>query len=77
MTGWTATEVAGGESQELLASSTSDWASRFTVGSTSAEVTMSVQNRIRVWMLWGQLVVVVLLVLAALPGRARRDEEAV
>ena len=75
--GWTATEVAGGESQKLPSSSTSEWASRFTVGSTSAEVTMSVQNRIRVWMLWGQLVVVALLVLAALPGRARRDEEAV
>jgi hypothetical protein len=75
--GWTATEVAGGDSQELPASSTSQWASRFTVGPTAAEVTMSVQNRIRAWMLWGQLVVVALLVLAALPARARRDEEAV
>ncbi|MFL6288147.1 MAG: glycosyltransferase [Actinomycetes bacterium] len=78
--GWSATEVSDGESQELptsSTSSTSEWAPRFTVGATAAEVTMSVQDRLRVWMLWGQLVVVALLVLAALPGRARRDEEAV
>jgi hypothetical protein len=38
---------------------------------------MSVDDRGRQLMLWAQLVAVALLVLIALPGRARRDEEAV
>jgi GT2 family glycosyltransferase len=75
--GWSATAVTGTESHELPVAATSDWAQRFIVGSTQVEVTMSVQDRLRQWLVWGQLAVVALLVLVALPGRSRRDEEAV
>ena len=72
--------VTSTDSGELDAS-TSDWSQQFALGTdtqTSAvTVTMSVDDPVRRWLLWGQLALVVLLVLVALPGRTRRDEEAV
>jgi GT2 family glycosyltransferase len=69
-----------GTSQELQAS-TSGWSQSFALDAntqaSAVTVTMSVDDVVRRWTLWGQLVVVVLLVLVALPGRTRRDEEAV
>jgi GT2 family glycosyltransferase len=78
---WQAISQSDSASSEQLPGSASSWAQRFTLdgnAQTSAvTVTMSVEDAVRHWMLWGQLVVVVLLVLIALPGRSRRDEEAV
>jgi hypothetical protein len=74
---WTATASTDDGTSELSSASTSDWAPRFIVGPPEAEVTMSVQDSARFWLLWAQLAVVIVLVLVALPGRARHDEEAV
>ncbi|HVQ18426.1 MAG TPA: hypothetical protein VMT27_05240, partial [Actinomycetes bacterium] len=74
---WTATASTDDGTSELSSASTSDWAQRFIVGPPEAEVTMSVQDSARFWLLWAQLAVVIVLVLVALPGRARHDEEAV
>ncbi|HEX5018292.1 MAG TPA: glycosyltransferase family 2 protein [Actinomycetes bacterium] len=74
---WRAVETAGDEAGELDTASTSEWAQGFLVGSDEATVAMSVQNRWRSWLLWAQLGLVVVLILVALPGRARRDQEAV
>jgi len=75
--GWRATETTDAGSRQLTAPTTSNWAQRFVVGSGEADVAMSVENRLRMWLLWGQLVLVLALVVVALPGRARQDEEAV
>jgi GT2 family glycosyltransferase len=75
--GWRAIETTDDDSRELAAASTSDWAQRFIVGADGADVAMSVENRLRTWLLWGQLALVLALIVVALPGRARQDEEAV
>ena len=75
--GWRATETTDAGSRQLTAPTTSNWAQRFVVGSGEADVAMSVENRLRTWLLWGQLLLVLALVVVALPGRARQDEEAV
>jgi GT2 family glycosyltransferase len=76
--GWTASQpTAGGESRTLDRVASSEWAERFAVGPESAEVTMTVVDRVRPWLLWAQLLLVVVLVAVALPGRVVRDEEAV
>ena len=75
--GWRATETTDGGDRQLTAPSTSDWAQRFIVGADEADVAMSVANPLRTWLLWGQLVLVIGLIIVALPGRARPDEEAV
>jgi hypothetical protein len=75
--GWNATAASATEDRELEAANASEWAQDFTVSAAPAEVTMSVDDRVRQLILWAQLVAVALLVQIALPGRARRDEEAV
>jgi hypothetical protein len=47
------------------------------VGSEASTVTLSVDDPLRRVLLWGQLIVVLALVLVALPGRSRHEEEAV
>ena len=75
--GWRATAAAGGEDTQLPLAPDPSWSQRFAAGSDAAEVTMSVQDRWRQVALWLQLLLVVVLVVVALPGRARQDEEAV
>jgi hypothetical protein len=75
--GWRAVETTDAGDQQLTAPKTSDWAQRFIVGAGEADVAMSVANPLRTWLLWGQLVLVLGLIIVALPGRARPDEEAV
>ena len=75
--GWRATATTDGESGELAAPTTSDWAQRFIGGAEEAQVVMSVENRLQTWLLWGQLGLVLGFIVVALPGRARRDEEPV
>lgn len=75
--GWRATETTADQSQDLPNTKASEWGQGFIVGAAAAEVEMSVDNRVRRWLLWGQLIVVIALVLVALPGRRRSDEELV
>jgi hypothetical protein len=75
--GWQATETTADQSRELPARAVSDWAQRFVVGAAPADVTIGVYDPVRQWLVWGQLLAVVVLVLVALPGRARTNEEAV
>jgi hypothetical protein len=74
--GWRAVATSGSGSQ-VTHGTTSDWAQRFVVGAAPSTVTISVENPLRRGLLWAQLVVVVALVLIALPGRSRDEEEAV
>jgi hypothetical protein len=73
--GWRATETTADQTRELPVTAASEWGQRFIVGAAAAEVEMTVDNRVRRWLLWGQLVVVAALILVALPGRRRTDEE--
>ncbi len=75
--GWVATESADGQSRELPTRAVSDWAQRFVVGPAPAQVQIVVEDPWRRWMVRGQLLAVAALVLVALPGRRRADEEAV
>jgi hypothetical protein len=75
--GWVATESSAGQSRGLPVSGVSDWGQRFVVGPAAAQVQIRVDDPWRRWLLGGQLLAVAALVLIALPGRRRADEEAV
>jgi GT2 family glycosyltransferase len=75
--GWRAAASTDGASEQLPRAPDASWSQRFVVGAGAAQVTMSVQDRVRQVALWVQLLLVVVLVVVALPGRARPDEEAV
>ena len=75
--GWVGTATSKDQTRELPVGAATEWGQRFVVGAVAAEVSMVVENPWRRALLWSQLVLVVLLVLVALPGRSRRDEEAV
>jgi hypothetical protein len=70
---WSATT----SSESLPADRNSSWAQRFTVGPSAADVTIVAANHVRQLLLWAQLGLVILLVVLALPGRSREDEDAV
>jgi hypothetical protein len=70
---WSAT--ASGK--PLPADRNSSWAQRFTVGPSAADVSIMAANHGRQVLLWAQLGLVILLVVLALPGRSREDEDAV
>jgi len=75
--GWRASAEADGQVSTLAEVATPSWSQRFETGAAASEVTMSVQDRPRQLLLWLQVILVVALVVVALPGRSRRDEEAV
>lgn len=75
--GWQASADTGDGDTDLSAAEPSSWSPRFEIGSEPVEVTMSVNDPVRRLLLWVQLIVVAVLVVVALPGRSRRDEEAV
>jgi hypothetical protein len=75
--GWVATESTDGQTRQLPTSAVSDWAQRFVVGPAPAQVQIVVEDPWRRWLVRGQLLAVAVLVLVALPGRRRVDEEAV
>lgn len=74
---WVATATSTDQTRELPVGTASEWGQRFVAGAAAAEVSMAVDDRRRRALLWSQLVLVAVLVIAALPGRSRRDEEAV
>jgi GT2 family glycosyltransferase len=75
--GWQATETTASQDGELATTAVSDWAQRFVVGAEPAEVLIEVEDSTRRWLVRGQLLAVVILLLVALPGRTRTAEEAV
>lgn len=75
--GWVATESGDAATRELPTRAVSDWAQRFVVGSAASAVQIEVADPSRRWLLRSQLLAVAVLVLVALPGRRRVDEEAV
>ncbi len=75
--GWVATASTDTGTRELPTSGASDWAQRFVAGAAPAQVQISVDNPWRRVLVGGQLLIVIALVLIALPGRRRVDEEAV
>ncbi|MCZ3389944.1 MAG: glycosyltransferase family 2 protein [Actinomycetia bacterium] len=75
--GWVATASTEAGTRELPTSGASDWAQRFVAGAAPTQVQMSVDDPWRLVLVLGQLLAVVALVLIALPGRRRVDEEAV
>ena len=75
--GWVATENSAGQTRELPVRAASNWGQRFVAGPAPAQVQMIVDNPWRRWLVRGQLLAVAALVLIALPGRRRADEESV
>jgi hypothetical protein len=75
--GWRAVVTSGSGSQDVVDRSPSDWAERFVVGAGASTVSLSVDDPLRRVLLWAQLIAVAVLVLVALPGRSRHEEEAV
>ena len=71
---WTATDDTG---ETLEVPPSAEWAQRFVVGSDGGTIDMAVENPVRQWLIWIQVALVFVLVVLALPGRAREDEEAV
>ena len=74
---WVATATTDGETRQLPVGPASEWGQRFVVGAAAAEVDMEVDDPWRRVLLWAQLVLVVVVLVAALPGRSPHDEEAV
>ena len=75
--GWVATETTDADTRDLPTSGASDWAQRFVAGPVPAQVQMSVNDPWRRVLVLSQFLAVVVLLLMALPGRRRVDEEAV
>lgn len=73
--GWVATDSSDG--RELSTQAVSDWAQRFVVGAGQTQVQIVVDDPWRQWLVWAQLLAAAALVLVALPGRAKADEDAV
>ncbi|MEO8106307.1 MAG: glycosyltransferase [Actinomycetes bacterium] len=74
---WVATATTEDQVRQLPVGAASEQGQRFVAGAGAAEVSMAVADLWRRALIWAQLALVVVLVVVALPGRSRRDEEAV
>jgi hypothetical protein len=74
--GWQGVESADGVERALSPRATGEL-QRFTVSADAGTVTLQVEDAPRTWMLWAQLVLVLVAVVVALPGRSRVEEDVV
>jgi GT2 family glycosyltransferase len=74
--GWQGVETSDDGEVPLTPRTTGELQS-FTVSAGAGTVTMQVEDAPRTWMLWVQLVLVLVAVVVALPGRSRVEEEVV
>ncbi len=74
--GWQGVESADGAERALSPRATGEL-QRFTVSADAGTVTLQVEDAPRTWMLWAQLVLVLVAVVVALPGRSRVEEDVV
>ncbi len=74
--GWQGVESTDGVERALSPRATGEL-QRFTVSADAGTVTLQVEDAPRTWMLWAQLVLVLVAVVVALPGRSRVEEDVV
>lgn len=75
--GWVATADTDTGTRQLPVGTTSDWGQRFVAGAAAADVSVVVDDGWRRALLWAQLILALILVVVALPGRSNQDEEPV